>query len=176
MNWLKSQVGQFVLKVIGIYFCWYLIYELWLLPEGSLDAWLTTNIVSVSAGILDYLNYDFFAYERLIGIDETAGIYLADGCSGIAAIGLFIGFVVAYPGEWSSRIAFIFFGVGIIYLVNVARIVTLAITQAYWPKMFGITHDYSTTAIFYMVIFVLWMIWANYGSVDSSQQQVAVNN
>lgn len=164
MQWLKSDVGRFLLKVVGIYICWYVIYELWLLPDGSLDAWLTKNVVSVSAGILESLGYEIYATGRLIGIEESAGIYLVDGCSGIAAIGLFVGFIVAYPGEWVPRIAFIAIGIGIIYLVNIVRIVVLAITQVRWPSMFDLTHDYSTTAIFYLVIFVLWMIWANLGS------------
>lgn len=174
MQWLKSDIGQFLLKVVGIYLCWYFIYELWLLPEGSLDQWLTTNIVSVSAGILDALNYDFYATGRLIGIGEAPGIYLADGCSGIAAIGLFVGFVVAYPGAWVPRIAFIAVGIGIIYLVNVIRIVVLAITQVEWASIFDITHDYSTTAIFYLVIFVMWMIWANLGNEEASGRQASV--
>ncbi|MDZ7681673.1 MAG: archaeosortase/exosortase family protein [Fodinibius sp.] len=110
-------------------------------------------------------------YGRLIGINESAGIYLADGCSGIAAIGLFVGFVVAYPGEWIPRIAFIAIGIGIIYLVNILRILVLAITQVKWPGMFDITHDYSTTAIFYLVIFVLWMVWANLGDTGKSASE-----
>lgn len=168
MKWFNSEISKFLIKVLGIYLCWYLFYELWLLPEGSLDEWLTTNIISVSAGIINYLNYDFFAIDRLIGIGESAGIYLVDGCSGIAAIGLFVGFVIAYPGEWIPRIAFIAMGIGIIYLINILRIVILAVTQAYWPDFFDITHDYSTTAIFYLVIFVLWMIWVNLGTKNKS--------
>jgi exosortase family protein XrtF len=163
MQWLKSEVGIFLLKVAGIYLLWYLIYELWLLPDGTLDQWVTTNIVSVSAGMLEMLGYDFYATGRLIGIGESAGIYLVNGCSGISAIGLFVGFVVAYPGAWIPRIAFIFIGIGVIYLVNIIRIIVLTITQVQAPEMFTVTHDYSTTAIFYIVIFVLWMIWANFG-------------
>jgi exosortase/archaeosortase family protein len=174
MQWLKTDIGLFLLKVVGIYLCWYLIYELWLLPDGSLDAWLTSNIASVSAGILEIFNYDVYATGRLFGIGESPGIYLADGCSGIAAIGLFIGFVIAYPGKWAPRIAFIFIGIGVIYLVNIIRNVVLAITQVYRPGMFDITHDYSTTAIFYLVIFALWMIWANCGSTDVSKQEASL--
>ena len=173
MQWLKSDLGQFLLTVVGIYFCWYLIYELWLLPEGSLDQWLTTNIVSVSAGILQSAGYDFYAYGRLIGIDEAAGIYLADGNNGIAAIGLLVGFVVAYPGGWIPRIAFIWIGVGIIYLVNIFRTVVLAITQLQWPGMFDIAHDYSTPAIFYMVIFVLWVVWAKLSDTKEKKSQIS---
>lgn len=167
MQWLKSDVGVFLIKVVGIYLLWYLLYELWLLPDGRLDEWLTTNIVSVSAGILELLGYDFYAAGRLIGIEESAGIYLVDGCSGISAIGLFVGFVIAYPGAWIPRIAFIFIGIGIIYLVNIIRIVVLSITQIRAPEIFTITHDYSTTAIFYLVIFLLWMVWANLGDDES---------
>lgn len=174
MRWLQSEVGKFLLKVIGIYLCWYAIYELWLLPDGSLDEWLTINIVSVSAGILEIAGYEFYASGRLIGVGESAGIYLADGCSGIAAIGLFIGFVVAYPGKWIPRISFIATGIGVIYLVNIIRIVILAITQAHWPSIFDITHDYSTTAIFYLVIFVLWMVWANLGDKHVSASKTTL--
>jgi exosortase/archaeosortase family protein len=173
MQWLKSDIGMFLLKVAGIYLGWYFIYELWLLPDGRLDAWLTKNVVAVSAGILDWTGYDYYAMGRLIGIGESSGIYLADGCSGIAAIGLFVGFVIAYPGDWIPRIAFIAVGIGIIYMVNIVRIVTLAITQVRWPSMFDVTHDYSTTAIFYMVIFVLWMIWANLGTRESAAEKAS---
>lgn len=175
MKWLRSDIGIFLLKVVGIYLCWYVIYELWLLPDGRLDAWLTTNIVSVSAGILQSLGYDLYATGRLIGIGESAGIYLVDGCSGIAAIGLFVGFVIAYPGEWVPRMAFIFMGIGIIYFVNVIRIVILSITQVQWPSMFDVTHDYSTTAIFYLVIFLLWVVWANLGGKESSEEGLSIN-
>lgn len=167
MDWFKSEVGKFVLKAAGIYIGWYLFYELWLLPEGSVDQWITTNIVAVSAGVLEYSGYHYFAWHRLIGLDETAGIYLVDGCSGIAAIGLFIGFIIAYPGEWGPKVAFIFFGIGIIYLVNILRIITLVIVQGKYPRIFSFTHDYSTTAIFYLVIFGLWIIWANRGTAKS---------
>lgn len=167
MEWLKSDVAKFLIKVVGIYLLWYLVYELWLLPDGRLDEWLTTNIVAVSAGLLDLMGYDLYATGRLIGIEDAAGVYLVDGCSGISAIGLFVGFVIAYPGAWVPRIAFIFIGIGIIYLVNIIRIIILVITQVQAPDMFAVTHDYSTTAIFYLVIFLLWIVWANLGDDES---------
>lgn len=174
MQWLKSDVGIFLLKVAGIYLLWYFIYELWLLPDGTLDQWVTTNIVSVSAGMLEILGYDFYATGRLIGIGESAGIYLVNGCSGLSAIGLFVGFVIAYPGAWIPRMAFIVIGIGVIYLVNIVRIIILTITQVQAPELFAITHDYSTTAIFYVVIFALWMVWVNFGdgtrTADSSRK------
>ena len=45
-------------------------------------------------------------------------------------------------------------GIVIIYLVNVLRIATLMLMQEWAPQFFDITHDYSTTTIFYLVIFL----------------------
>lgn len=162
-SFLKSDIAKFLAKVVCIYFVWYLTYELWILPNGTIDEPLSKNIASISAGILSFFGEDVFYYGRVVGIVGTAGGEIVDGCNGIAAIGLFLGFIFAYPGAWMPRIFFSIFGIGVIYLINVARIVGLSYTQYYWPQMFEFTHDYSTTAIFYFVIFILWMIWANYG-------------
>lgn len=162
-SYLKSDIAKFFIKVICIYFIWYLVYELWILPNGYIDEPLSKNIASISAGILTFLGEDVFYYGRVVGIVGTPGGEIVDGCNGIAAIGLFLGFIFAYPGSRMPRIFFSIFGIAVIYLVNVSRILLLSYTQYYWPQVFDFTHDYSTTTIFYFVIFVLWMIWANYG-------------
>ena len=159
---MNSPVIKFIAKALGIFVIWYILYELWLLPDGRLDEWLSLNIVGVSSGIINAFGYESWSVHRIIGIGENPGIELVDGCTGISAMGLFLGFILAYPGNWKNRISFSLLGIGVIYLVNIVRIVTLAITQQEWPGFFDFTHDYSTTLIFYLVIFVLWMIWVNF--------------
>lgn len=163
MSLFRSDITRFLVKVFAIYVVWYLVYELWVLPNGFIDEPLSRNIASVSAGILSFFGEDIFLYGRVVGITGAAGVEIVDGCNGIAAIGLFLGFIYAYPGAWLPRIYFSIFGIVVIYLVNVARIVTLCLIQIYYPSAFDFTHDYSTTAIFYIIIFILWMIWVNYG-------------
>ena len=158
---MNSPVITFIAKALGIFVVWYFIYELWLLPEGSIDEWLALNIVGVSSGLINAFGFDTWTMYRTIGISENPGIVLVDGCTGISAIGLFIGFILAYPGEWKDKISFSVFGMGVIYMVNILRIVILVITQQEWPEFFEFTHDYSTTTIFYIVIFMMWMLWVN---------------
>lgn len=162
-SFLKSDIAIFLFKVFCIYLVWYMAYELWILPNSYIDEPLSKNIASVSAGILTFLGEEVFHYNRVVGLVGTAGGEIVDGCNGIAAIGLFLGFIFAYPGAWMPRVYFSIFGIAVIYLVNVTRIVVLSYIQLYWPQAFEFTHDYSTTAIFYFVIFILWMVWANYG-------------
>lgn len=167
MSFLKSDIGRFLLKVFLIYVLWYIVYELWILPTGIIDEPLSKNIASITAGLLSFFGESVFHFERVVGISGTNGVEIVDGCNGIAAIGLFLGFIFAYPGAWLPRLIFSVFGIAIIYITNVVRNVTLCYIQAYWPSAFDFTHDYSTTAIFYIIIFILWMVWANYG--DSMQ-------
>jgi exosortase/archaeosortase family protein len=161
MRWHQSRAVSFLWKALLIYIIWYVVYELWLLPKGTIDQWLTTHIVVVSSNVLEFLKIPHFAEGRLIGMPATAGVLLVNGCSGISAMGLFVGFVIAYPGRWDYRLMFILFGVFILYLVNIIRITVLVVVQGFWDAGFAIMHDYSTSAVFYLVIFLLWMIWAN---------------
>jgi exosortase/archaeosortase family protein len=158
---LSRQTKFFFLKVLAIYAVWYLVYEVWLLPAGHVDRWVAENLVSVGAGLLSTLGFSVDHFGRVLAVGLNPGIEVANGCNGIAAMGLFVGFIVAYPGKQRYRWPFLLLGIGVIYLVNLGRIVTLALTQEYWPAFFEITHDYSTTTIFYLVIFGLWVIWAN---------------
>ena len=74
---MKSPLTQFIVKALCFFIVWYVIYELWLLPDGSLDEWISLNIISNSAGIVDWLGYEVFTYNRVIGIygSTVAGLF-----------------------------------------------------------------------------------------------------
>ena len=165
---LKSPIALFIIKALGIFIVWYVVYELWLLPDGRIDEWLALNIVKITAGIVQLFGYETWLVHRIIGIGENAGIELVDGCTGISAIGLFLGFILAYPGDWKNRISFSLLGISVIYIVNIIRVGVLVITQEEWIEFFDITHNYSTTGIFYIVIFLLWMMWVKFSDSDFS--------
>ncbi|MEO1022674.1 MAG: archaeosortase/exosortase family protein [Bacteroidota bacterium] len=155
----KSPLVQFALKALGIFVAWYILYELWLLPDGRLDEWLSLNIIGNVSGILQLFGYDIYTVNRIIGVNGFSGVELVDGCNGISAMGLFFGFIFAFPGAWKEKAYFSIFGVLIIYLINILRVVVLTVTKVEWPSLFDFTHDYSTTAIFYLIIFLMWVLW-----------------
>lgn len=159
----QPSLARFGAITIGFFVVWYILYELILLPDGKLDLWLSKNIVAVSSGLLNVFA-PAFTLGRVVGLVGTPGIEIVDGCNGIAAMGLFLGFLMGYPGDWKAKGAYALIGILALYLVNVLRIITLAFTQHQFPSLLDFTHTYSTTAIFYIVIFGLWVGWANYGA------------
>jgi exosortase/archaeosortase family protein len=163
-NIFQSEIVHFFLKIAGFFLVWYILYDLWIMPNGWIDEPLSRNIAGITAGLLTASGETVFLYDRVVGIFGSAGVEIVDGCNGISAIGLFLAFIIAFPGSRLPRFLFSILGITVIYLSNIVRVTVLAYTQAYWPAGFAFTHDYSTTTLFYLIIFVLWVIWANTGT------------
>ncbi|MEQ9265702.1 MAG: archaeosortase/exosortase family protein [Balneolaceae bacterium] len=172
---LKSPVSLFIIKALAIFVVWYIVYELWLLPDGRLDKWLALNIVSISSGVTNLFGYETWSINRIIGIEESPGLEIIDGCTGISAVGLFLGFILAYPGDWKNKLSFCAIGICVIYLVNIFRVVVLVITQEEWIEFFDITHDYSTSSIFYIIIFLMWILWIKFSEDGFSRSEIKTN-
>jgi exosortase/archaeosortase family protein len=149
--------------MLAVYAAWFLLYDLWLHPDGRLDAWLSRGMAAATAGALEALGYDTFVRDRVLGLTGQIGVYVEDGCTGLTTLGLFAGFVLAFPGSWRRRAWFIPMGVAIVTLANVARIGLLAVLQRDWPGGFDAVHHFGANTFFYLVVFVLWMAWAQVG-------------
>ena len=162
MKFSDSSIFAFLFKVCIAFIAWYIFYDIWLLNDGRLDEWVSLNIIGNTAGILSWFGYEVNSVNRIIGIGVTPGIEIVNGCNGISAIGLFLGFIIAYPGDLSKKISFSVLGIMLIYISNLIRVIVLVISQKEWFVFFDLIHDYATSAIFYLIIFVLWMIWVNY--------------
>lgn len=173
------EVILFLLKALLIYLTWYVMYTFWILPDGRLDQLVSRNIVSVTASMLRFSGYEVFAFDRVVGIGLSRGLEIINGCNGIETIGLFAGFIAAYPGNRTKRWLFLPFGILVIYLVNVLRVFFLAILQHHQDSLFHFVHDYTFNLIFYLVVFLLWMIWALFGgekpAVPASDDTEAVS-
>ena len=162
------RIATFVGKVLAFYGLWYVLYDLWLLPDGTVDRWLSLNVAWVSGALLDGLGFPTAVEGRGLALSGVRGVYIANGCNGLSTLGLFIGFVLAYPGRPGRRLWFIPLGVLAIYATNVGRIVVMLLSQKYWPAAFEPLHGFGLTTIFYVVVFGLWVAWANYGGAPVS--------
>jgi len=164
----NRRVVSFVGKVLAFYGLWYVLYDLWLLPDGALDEWLSMNVAEVSGALLGGVGAEVFVNGRDLALSGVPGVRIANGCNGLSTLGLFVGFVLAYPGRTQRRLWFIPLGVFAVYLTNVTRVIAMLLAQKYWPAAFDPLHGFGLTTIFYVVVFGLWVAWANYGGDPTS--------
>lgn len=162
MKILKNPIAKFLLSVLLLYILWYLIYNLWLHPIGTVDLVVIDFTIKISSFFLESFGYNVFTgAERVIGVDGTGGLWIGDNCNGMSLFGLFAGFIIAYPGSWKKKILYIPIGIMLIELMNIVRIIALAILDTYSRKWTEFNHTYTFTVIIYGFIFLLWMTWVN---------------
>ena len=162
-------VAVFLAKMLAAYVAWFVLYDLWLLPSGGLDGWVGRSAAVLSGGLLDALGFDPVVDGRVITFPSGAGVWVADACTGLATVGLFAGFVLAYPGSWARRAVFIPLGILAIHLANVVRIAGLAWLRDVNPDLFEPVHLWGGTPFFYAVVFGLWVLWVHHGAAPKRE-------
>jgi exosortase family protein XrtF len=158
---------RFLMKAVFLYAIWYLFYQQFLHPMGCFDLAVIGNLETISTSILHLLGFDLIneseiASIRTIGIDGTHGLWIGDPCNGLTLFALFTGFILAYPGPWRTKLWFIPLGMVTIHILNVIRIVSLALIVYFFPdpEILDFNHTYTFTLVVYSYVFFLWYIWA----------------
>lgn len=159
----KRSVITFFVKAVAIYGVWYVVYDLWIQPTGALDRWVSIHVAQWAGGVLSILGEEVLVSGRSIWTSPEHGVVVADGCNGLTTIGLFVGFVLAYPGSAVRRVLFIPLGMVVLYLSNVARVAALGYFREHWAAAFDLIHGVGAPAFFYVIVLGLWVVWANYG-------------
>jgi exosortase family protein XrtF len=170
MSSSTRSILRFLGKTTAIYGLWYVLYDLWLLPDGRLDRWVSVSVTQAGGAFLSTLGYDAVVECRLLQLSGASGIRVVNGCNGLSTIGLFAGFVLAFPGTLRRRLFFLPLGMAIIYAANVARISMLASLQVYWPNAFNWIHTLGAQAFFHLIVFGLWVLWTHYGGASLSSE------
>ena len=96
---------------------------------------------------------------------------ILEGCEGAEGMFLLIAAVIPYPAPWRFRLIGLFFGVLLMYVLNLMRVVALFVLLRWHPQWFGTLHAViAPTAIVLLGgLFFLW--WVN--AVARSQTALA---
>lgn len=97
--------------------------------------------------------------ERIIYFENNGFVGVGHSCSGFKQLLQVLFLFLIYPGLWKKKLWFIPMGIIIIYIVNIMRIVILAVVVNSKPEYFRFIHDNVVRPFFYVVIFALWVIW-----------------
>ncbi|MFQ6607560.1 MAG: exosortase/archaeosortase family protein [Fidelibacterota bacterium] len=163
---IPSTLFTVLIKAGIIYTIWHLLYDYFLLPDGRLDTFLSLWGIRLAAGTLSILGWEVETAGRVIAVFGTKGVEIQNGCNGLDLLGLYSGFIVAFPGPMHKRLLLLFGGLGILFTANVFRIGIFALTNVYFPDHWEKVHTYSSYVIFYPLVLALWYLW----TIISDQQ------
>ena len=164
---LRNPIFRFLVLGTGIYLLWYFLYAYWVKPDLSIDELIIANLIWINESVLSAVGYTMLEYSDLIfddqrtGIAGSFGLLVGPDCDGMVLFGLFIAFIVAFPGPWKHKLWYIPVGLVSIHLINSLRVIALVVIQHYRPQWLGFNHDYTFTIIVYAFVFLLWYVWVN---------------
>jgi len=165
------KLHQFVRLLINIAFLstvWYIFYSFFR-NKNFVDYFyeeitylLTLSQLFVSKTLLTIIGYEVEIYGKTIKIVNSYGVHLDRGCLGRNVIGLFAGFILAYPAKIKSKLWYIPMGILIFFIVNVFRIMALSITDNCCRHILNFNHHIVFQYLTYFIIITMWVVWIRF--------------
>lgn len=157
---------RFIISAGALYLLLYFVYQFILKRYTFYDQKFVGHIIQSSDLVLRAIGYKTFLVLQdrdiqVIGIDGSHGVWVGSNCNAITLFSLFAVFIIAYPGNQMHKLWFIPLGIAAIHIINIIRVVCLAIIANISPQYLDFNHTYTFTFIVYAFIFLLWMIWVN---------------
>ncbi len=133
--------------------------------------WLREGLLNVSAQIINWLGFSAITDEYDLLVAGHGAIRLVYSCLGLGVISFFAAFVLSYPKRWKSKAIFLITGILGIEILNIARLVLLAL---FWQHRGIIVFDQHAifNVILYIIIAISLYFWVKH---DDNQIANAAN-
>ena len=124
------------------------------------------GVVQVCADVINILA----PVEQVIArqnhlISARADLEIVRGCDGAGVVFLMMSAILAFPAKWKQKLIGMLLGFGLIYFINLVRIIALYFVIAYHPDWFSLVHTYLAPT-FMVIAGVAYFAWWAFGSAD----------
>ena len=92
---------------------------------------------------------------------STFSVEIRNNCNAIFEVGLYAAAVWAYPASVRERLTGTLVGAAVLYVVNLARILTLLALGVLNYSWFEATHLYVWQILFLLVVATCWISWVS---------------
>ncbi len=99
--------------------------------------------------------------SMVLFINQKPIVRIIEGCNAISVMVIFIAFLIGYSGSIKNTVWFAFFGLLVIFILNIVRIVVISIALFHAPKYEHFLHEIVFPLIIYGITFLLWIVWVN---------------
>ena len=172
---LKNPTIKFLVVGALLYGAWLLVYYLLIKQFTNWDYLLNYNIVDLSQrifsifGTITFMDIESDHVVIVLEGSGRVGVWVGDECNGFKLFSIFSIFIVAFPGNWKTKLWFIPMGIFFIHLANIIRVMSLLLIDNAYPTSLDFNHLYTFTIFVYSIIFLLWMWWAKkFGNVKKN--------
>ncbi len=174
-NSIPEQVRYFLRTAFFVFIGWKILYHVFLLPVRFPDKQLTSITTNITAKVFtviyptsiiaiheikDYSHYDEGIDHSRIFRDGRSIVGVTDGCNGLELYVLYLGFLFCIPMVPIKRVVkYAAIGLPTLFLMNMLRMLALALLHMYYREYFDIAHHYVFKIMMYGLVFYIWMLY-----------------
>ncbi len=121
-------------------------------------SFLKTAIANLLAFTISLIGIKAIVQEDNVLFGSFA-VRIVEECTAVFASLIYISSVLAYPSSIRSKLIGIGFGIPVIQVINLVRLVVLSLTGLYYPAVFEFVHTYIWQSIFIVFVIATWLFW-----------------
>ncbi len=143
-------VGQFIAIVIAYYMIVLFLSEELFSPYVNATAYLSSLLIRIF--------YDGITVSGNFIGSGTSYISLSFGCEGTEPLVIFLAAMVAFPLKFKDKLIPLLSGIGILYFLNLIRVLGLFIVNVNIPSIFVEVHEIYFPIVFIIFAFIQFFI------------------
>ena len=124
----------------------------------SLVEFMMTGTSQIVGFLMGIFSSDITASGKLISYGSFS-VKIIEECTGIYEVLIFISAVMAFPTSLRKKLIGLSFGIPVMYLFNVLRIIALILVGRYWYNAFDFMHLYFWQVTLILMITSVWVFW-----------------
>jgi exosortase family protein XrtF len=170
----------FLVRFFAVYFALTVLYSFYLhktqISSNIFSCAPITKVITQHAkNMVELLGYDVFTQQNkdelsmMFQVNQKYVVKIVEGCSSIGVVILFLAFIIAFAGKLKATLLFGVFGIIMIYIVNIFRIVFLVLVIYHFPQFQEVLHDLVFPAIIYGMVLILWFFWIRYYAIRNKR-------
>jgi len=156
----NNELLKFIISVLVAYFIGLVLYESFLLPKTAMDEYLIHGLVLSAESLIHAVGFSTVTHQSelfyTIQIQDSVGVWVSPNCDGVMVVWVFLCVWMFLPIAKFWKLLMMPVCILLIQMVNVLRIVSLAIITKYFPQSLAFNHDYTFTILVYGFVILLW--------------------
>ncbi|MFH1110931.1 MAG: hypothetical protein V1790_17290 [Planctomycetota bacterium] len=157
-DWIaaKKPIWRFTVLLfagLGVFYAGYGLFS----ASDYMDGFLRL-IASISAAVLSALGHEARANSALV-MGPAFAFRVIRGCDGLEPVGFLLAAALATPAALRTRGLFALAGGVFLLALNLVRLVSLALVDAYFPRLTEAIHWNAWPGVTIVVVVLLWVCW-----------------
>lgn len=139
---------------------------------------VTQHVADAVYGCVHLVRDTVHLTGRRVWFDSGNGSRIVWGCSGIKQAWIWFALMLTTRGRWLHKLWFIPLGWLICHGFNILRISLISLFIEFHPERFHFLHDYLFKYLFYGLMFLLWVLWIEKLTINTSLSEASqsINN